>query len=219
MGAPAKFLFDMDFAAPEPAKETVQDRAATAARVAQQIADAEARAYRAGYDAARHEAKAESDRRVALAVEEIGISIKAIAGSFSTIEERMETEAVDVALAVARKLCTELIAAEPLTEMMALVSDCFRHLTATPHMVVRINDALYEAARDRIEQAAKRNGFEGRLVILAEPDIVSGDCKIEWADGGVTLDRSTIEAKINELVGRYLASRNQASIPGHEDRP
>ncbi|MBX9829463.1 FliH/SctL family protein [Afipia birgiae] len=215
MGAPAKFLFDHDFAAPDVAKE----RAASAIEVAQQIAEAEARAYRAGFDAARNEAKAESDRRAALALEEIGISIRAIAGRFSTVEERMETEAVDVALAVARKLCTELVAAEPLTEMMALVSDCFRHLTSTPHIVVRINDALYDAAREQIEQLAKRSGFEGKLVILAEPEIPSGDCKIEWADGGVTLDRGTIEAKINELVGRYLASRNQAGIPGHEDRP
>ena len=215
MGAPAKFLFDLDFAAPDVAKE----RAATAVEVAQQIAEAEARAYRAGYDAARNEAKAECDRRTALALEEIGISIRAIAGRFSTIEERMETEAVDVALSVARKLCAEMIAAEPLTEVMALVSDCFRHLTATPHIVVRINDSLYDAARAQIEQLAKRNGFEGKLVILAEPDIASGDCKIEWADGGVTLDRATIDAKINELVGRYLASRNQAGLPGHEDRP
>ena len=215
MGAPAKFLFDHDFAAPDVAKE----RAASAIEVAQQIADAEARAYRAGFDAARNEARAESARRAALALEEIGISIRAIASRFSTIEDRMETEAVDVALAVARKICTELVAAEPLTEMMALVSDCFRHLTSTPHIVVRINDALYDAARAQIEQLAKRSGFEGKLVILAEPDIATGDCKIEWADGGVTLDRSTIEAKINELVGRYLASRNQAGIPGHEDRP
>ena len=215
MGAPAKFLFDLDFAAPDVAKE----RAATAIEVAQQIADAEARAYRAGYEAARHEAKAESDRRAALALEEIGISIRAIAGRFATIEERMETEAVDVALSVARKLCAEMIAAEPLTEVMALVSDCFRHLTSTPHIVVRINDALYDAARAQIEQLAKRNGFEGKLVILVEPDLATGDCKIEWADGGVTLDRATIEAKISELVGRYLASRNQAGIPGHEDRP
>lgn len=215
MGAPAKFLFDLDFAAPDTAKE----RAASAIEIAQQLADAETRGYRAGYEAARHEAKAESDRRAALALEEIGISIKAIAGRFSTIEARMETEAVDVALSVARKLCAEMIAAEPLTEVMALVSDCFRHLTSTPHIVVRINDTLYDPAREKIEQLAKRNGFEGRLVILAEPDIPAGDCKIEWADGGVTLDRAAIEAKINELVGRYLASRNQAGIPGHEDRP
>lgn len=215
MGAPAKFLFDLDFAAPDVTKE----RAASAVEIAQQLADAEARGYRAGFDAARHEAKAESDRRASLALEEIGISIKAIADRFSTIENRMEVEAVDVAVAVARKLCANMIAAEPLTEIMALVSDCFRHLTATPHIVVRINDALYDAARQQIEQLAKRNGFEGRLIILSEPDIVTGDCKIEWADGGVTLDRATIEAKINELVGRYLASRNQAGTPGHEDRP
>lgn len=214
MAAPAKFLFDTDFAAPDK-----REKAATPAEIAEKIAEAEARAYRAGYDAAQREAKAESDRRAALALEEIGIAIRAIAGRFSTIEERMETEAVDVALAVARKLCTELIAAEPLTEMMALVSDCFRHLTATPHIVVRINDALYDEARVRIEQLAKHSGFEGKLVILAEPDIATGDCKIEWADGGVTLDRSTIDTKINELVGRYLASRNQAGLSGHEDLP
>jgi flagellar assembly protein FliH len=47
-------------------------------------------------------------------------------------------------------------------------------------------------------------------VILAEPEIETGDCKIEWADGGVVLERAAIEAKINELVGRYIASRNQA---------
>ncbi len=216
MGAPAKFLFDLDFAAPDLAKE----RAATTAQVAQQIVDAETRGYREGFDAAGREAKAESDRRAALALEEIGIAIKAIAGKFSSVEGRMETEAVDVALAVARKLCSELMAAEPLGEVMALVQDCFRHLTSTPHIVVRINDDLYDAAREHIEQLAKRSGFEGRLVILAEPGISGGDCKIEWADGGVTLDRASIEAKINELVGRYLATRNQAGpTTSHEDRP
>ena len=107
MAAPAKFLFDTDFAAPDKARE----RAATAAEIAQKIAEAEARAYRAGYEAAQREAKVESDRRAALALEEIGIAIRGIAARFAGIEARMETEAVEVAVAVARKLCSELIAA------------------------------------------------------------------------------------------------------------
>jgi flagellar assembly protein FliH len=205
MGAPAKFLFDMDFSAPEKGRE----RAATPSEIAQQIASAEARAYRDGFDAAMLEAKAESDRRAALALEEIGIALRGIATRFSGIETRMETEAVDVAVAVARKLCIELMAG-PLTEIMALVRDCFSHLVSTPHLVVRINEQLYDAARERIERLAKQSGFEGRLVILAEPEIDSGDCRIEWADGGVVLERTAIEAKINELVGRYMSSRNQA---------
>jgi flagellar assembly protein FliH len=207
MAAPAKFLFDNDFAAPDKTRE----RAATAAEIAAKVAEAEARAYRAGYEAAQHEAKVESDRRAALALEEIGIAIRGIAQRFAGIETRMETEAVDVAVAVARKLCNELILREPLAEIMALVSDCFSHLVATPHLVVRINDQLYEAARAQIERQATQSGFEGRLVILAEPGIATGDCRIEWADGGVVLERAAIESKISELVGRYLASRDQAA--------
>jgi flagellar assembly protein FliH len=209
MGAPSKFLFDQDFSVPDKARE----RAVSTKEIAEQIAAAEARGYRAGFDAAQREAKTESDRRSALALEEIGAAVRTIASRFSGIEARMETEAVDVAVSVARKLCSQLVAGEPLAEVAALVSDCFRHLLSTPHLVVRINDQLYDAARERIEAMAKQSGFQGRLVILAEPEIQTGDCRIEWADGGVVLERAAIEAKINELVGRYMASRNQAGDP------
>jgi flagellar assembly protein FliH len=202
MAAPAKFMFDVDFSAPDKSRDK-----ATPAEVAQKVAAAEAKAYRDGFEAGQREAKAESDRRTALAMEEIKIAMQGIAARFAGVESRMETEAVDVAVAVARKLCSELIAAEPLGELSGLVSECFSHLVSTPHLVVRVNDQLYEAARERIERLAKPSGFQGRLVILAEPEIAAGDCRIEWADGGVVLERAAIEAKIDELVGRYIASR------------
>jgi flagellar assembly protein FliH len=205
MGAPAKFLFDTDFGAPDKSRDRP-----TQAEMAEKIAAAEQRAYRDGFDAGQREAKAESDRRVALALEEIRLGMQGIAAGFAGIETRMETEAVDVAVAVARKLCSELIAAEPLGEITGLVKDCFSHLVSTPHLVVRINASLYEVAREGIERMAKQSGFEGRLVILAEPEIAAGDCRIEWADGGVVLDRAAIDAKIDELVGRYIASKTEA---------
>src|ERR1700726_767897 len=214
MASPAKFLFDTDFAAPDKSRERP-----TQAEVTQRTGSAEARAYRDGFDAGQREAKAESDRRAALALEEIRIGIQGIAARFSGIETRMETEAVDVAVAVAKKLCSELVAAEPLGEITSLVKDCFSQLVSTPHLVVRINEKLYEAARERIERLAKQSGFEGRLVILAEPEIDTGDCRIEWADGGVVLERAAIEAKINELVGRYMASRNQAATAAMGTEP
>ena len=207
MAAPAKFLFDMDFSAPDKSRE----RPATAAEVAQKVATAEARAYRDGYDAAQREAKVESDRRGALALEEIRLAMQGILARFAGVESRMETEAVDVAVAVARKLCSQLISAEPLGEITGLVGDCFSQLVSTPHLVVRINASLYEAAREKIERQAAQSGFQGRLVILAEPEVATGDCSIEWADGGVVLERAAIEAKINELVGRYMASRGKRS--------
>jgi flagellar assembly protein FliH len=76
---------------------------------------------------------------------------------------------------------------------------------AAPHVVVRLNDALYADARERLEDIARMRGFEGRLVVLAEPDIAPGDCRIEWADGGVTRERAKTEAAIGEAVAGYIA--------------
>ena len=201
MGEPAKYLFDLDFSNPS------RSDSATAADVARKVADAEARGHRNGVAAGLAQANAESARRSAIALEQIAAAMSNVAGRFSDVEARMESEAVEVAIAVARKLCAALMSREPLTETMALVADCMRHLVSTPHLVVRVNDTLYESTKASVEQIAHRYGFEGRLVILAEPEIAHGDCRIEWADGGVVLDRATTEAKIAELVEQYMASR------------
>jgi flagellar assembly protein FliH len=86
MAAPAKFMFDTDFSATDKARERQ-----TQAELAQKIAAAEARAYRDGYGAAMRDAKAESDRRTALAMEEISIAMRSIAAGFAGVESRMET--------------------------------------------------------------------------------------------------------------------------------
>ena len=112
-----------------------------------------------------------------------------------------------MAVAVGRKLAAELIAREPMAEIAALATECFKQLVATPHVVVRVNDTLHEFARERIDEIAQHRGFEGRLVVLAEPEIAPGDCRIEWADGGLTRDQAATDAMIAELVSRYIAAR------------
>ena len=129
-----------------------------------------------------------------------------LAGGLAEIEKRLEAEAIEVAVAVGRKLSHELVGREPFAEIAALASDCFRQLATAPHVVVRVNDALLDTARTRLEEIARMRGFEGRLVVIAEPEIALGDCRIEWADGGVTRDHHAIEAAIMEAVSRYIGA-------------
>ena len=206
MGGPAKFLFDDDFTHGAAGREGL-----TSAAFAARLVEAEQKGFRNGFSAAQTEAAADTHRRLASAMERISHGINTIAQGLNGIADRMETEAVDVAIATARQLCNQLITREPLAELEALIEECFSHLVATPHLVVRINETLYDGARARIEDMARQFGFEGRLVILAEPDIESGDCRIEWADGGVVRERAATEAKITELVGRYIAARHHTS--------
>lgn len=205
MTAPAKFLFDLDFA--EGAEKKPSERAIAAAEHAAQLAEAEAAAYRRGVAAAEAQAAAGIQRQIAITLDRIGQALETLTRGMGGLESKLEAEAVDIAVQVGRKLAPELIAREPLAEVEALANDCFRQLIGAPHVVVRVNDAVYDTAREKLEAIARTRGFEGRLIVLGEPEIAPGDCRIEWADGGITRDRTATEAAIGEAVKRYVTAR------------
>lgn len=208
MSAPAKFMFDIDFGAPKPANTVaLADHEA-------KIGEAETRGYRNGFTAGQQEAAGESARRLAIAMESVAHSLSLLTHGLSGIELRVEAEAVEVAVATGRKLSEALIAREPFAEVEALAKGCFRELVNTPHVVVRVNDALYEDAQAKLAGIARETGFDGRLLVLAEPDIAVGDCRIEWADGGMTRDRAATDALIGETMQRFVEGR---STPGHAE--
>jgi len=202
LSARAKFMFDVDFAAgAEPARRTITPTVHEAA-----LAEARATAYRDGVAAAL----AQSEARAAVALERIAAGLDALARQLAAIEARLEAEAVEVAVAVARKLAPELIAREPLAEIAALARGCFAQLIAAPHVVVRVSEALHARTREKLEATARLHGFDGRLIVLGEPEIAPGDCRIEWADGGIVHDRAATDAAIVEAVNRYAAARRAA---------
>ena len=205
MSAPTKFLFDEDFA--DGAERKPVEPTVTLAEHAVKLAEAETAGHRRGYADAQNDAKVETDRRVASALETIAAKFSAANDALQLIETRLECEAVEVAVAVARKLAPTLIAREPFAEISALASHCFRELVTAPHIAVRVNDALYAAAREKLDDIVRARSFEGRLVVLAEPDIAVGDCRIEWADGGINRDSAATDAAIGAAVAGYINAR------------
>jgi flagellar assembly protein FliH len=81
-------------------------------------------------------------------------------------------------------------------------------LRKAPHLVIRIAEKDVEALKAQVDPIIHEKGFEGRLVILGEPDIGRGDCHIEWADGGIRRDRKAIEAEIDASIRSYLRGRS-----------
>ena len=205
MSPPAKFLFDVDFAAGAERKQA--EPTVTLAEHAVKLAEAETSAHRRGYAEAQADAKVEHDRRIADAMERIAANLAEANNALNAIETRLECEAVEVAVAVAMKLSPALIAREPFAEISALASECFRQLIAAPHVAIRVNDALYATAKEKLDDIVRAKSFEGRLVVLAEPEIAVGDCRIEWADGGINRDSAAADAVISEAVTGYIGAR------------
>jgi flagellar assembly protein FliH len=209
MTARAKYLFDQDFT---PGAATAEKPLAPA-ELAIRLAEAESKGFRDGFAAAETEANAIAARRMAVAFEQIGDALDRLARGLGTVEQRLETEAVALAAAIARKLAPELVSRQPFAEIAALAGECLKHLTHAPHVVVRLNDALHETARARLDEIAQARGFAGRLVVLSEPEIAPGDCKIEWADGGVVRDAAKTDTAIGHAIARYLGPRPAAAMP------
>jgi flagellar assembly protein FliH len=209
MVARAKYLFDQDFGIGAKAA----DKPIAAAELAIRLGEAESKGFRDGFAAAEKECAAVAANRSAIAFEQIGDALHRLAQGLAAMEGRLETEAIEIAAAIARKLAPELVLREPFAEIAALATECFRQLSAAPHVVVRVNDALLETARTKLDEIAKSKGFEGRLVLLAEPAIAMGDCKIEWADGGVVRDAGKTSLAIDDAIGRYLGARHSAAMP------
>jgi flagellar assembly protein FliH len=198
--AAAKFLFDEDFATGE--KPTI-----TTVEADRRRKDAEAVAYRNGFAAAQAQAHAEATQRAAAALGHIGETMERLSRGLHGVEARLEIEAVEVAVAVARKLAPELIAAQPFAEIEALATECFRQLVSAPHITVRLPEDIYSSVKDKLEDLAQGRGFQGRLAIIADAELKAGDCRIEWADGGINRDAAAADAAISEVVTRYVAAR------------
>jgi flagellar assembly protein FliH len=210
--AATKFLFDVDFGGGRAQPELKITAAAHEAA----LVDAEARGYARGLNAAEVRERTDAERRAAAAFERIAGALVDFVSNLKPLEGRLEAEAVEVAFAVARKLAPELIAREPSAEVAALIASCFAELRSAPHAVVRISESLLATAQGQIEQLARSRGFEGRLIVLGEDDIAVGDCRIEWADGGVIRDRAATEAAIGEAITRYIAARVDTTGAGGE---
>ena len=200
MKATAKYLFDEDFAGGE--KPTI-----TLVEAERRRADAEGVAYRNGFAAGQAQAQGETAQHAANALALIADGLSRIDRALAGIEVRLETEAVEVAVAVANKLAPELIAREPFAEIEALAIDCFRQLVKTPHVAVRIGPDIFATAKEKLEEIARARGFEGRLMVEADSTLAAGDCRIEWSEGGVTRDSAATLSSISDVVARYIAAR------------
>jgi flagellar assembly protein FliH len=207
----AKYLFDEDFSGG--GKPTI-----TLIEHERRRADAESVAYRNGFAAGQKQAEGEAAQRAAQALTLIADGFARLDRALAGIEGRLETEAVEVAVAVASKLAPELIAREPFAEVSALATECFKHLVKTPHVVVRVGPEIYELAKAKLEEIAHGRGFEGRLMVLSERGLAAGDCRIEWAEGGVARDQAATLTVINDAVARYVAARTGAT-PENSGRP
>lgn len=126
---------------------------------------------------------------------------------FAQEESRMaaiEQQAAQLAIAVANAIAGAALAEKPLAMLGGAIRECLSHARLAPHLVVRVHESVVEQAESLAKRLMLENGFTGRLIVLGEPDIMPGDGRIEWADGGLVMDRERLAGSIENAVAELF---------------
>jgi flagellar assembly protein FliH len=186
-----RFTFDRAF--PETADRRVplekKEPAITVSEHEKLLAMTSAAARQEGFAAGKAEAEDEFTAQLARAMDQVAMALELLRSDLDGIRDMASDEAIRIGHGVARKLAGRLMDDAP----MALIEDAarriFEDLRGQPHVAVRVADGLLEAARERMQAVAREKGFEGRLIVMGEPEIAAGDVRIEW-DGRCGFARS-----------------------------
>jgi flagellar assembly protein FliH len=206
MAAQQKFTFDTEFRGAE-------DRRAPAARARQkqtltteEVEQMQAQARADGEKSAQARTAEALERSIAA----LTISVRAALDQSHAEIEKLRGEAARVALAMARKIVPAALAALPAGDVEVALRLAMHQAIGEPRVTLRAAPAVAEILEPRLADIAHEEGYEGRLLIAADPAMKTGDCRIEWRGGGAERSEQAIEDALHILI----TNRFSASVKG-----
>lgn len=199
--SPVRYAFDLDLG-------RRNERGAMLSETAMAALIESARAE--GFQDGVRESQRSAARLLADAAERLANRVAADTAALDSSRQATLAQAVGLSATIARKLSGHLLARQPTAEIEALLVECLASIDGAPHLVIRCHPDLADAIREMATSRMELSGFAGRLVVLGDPDIAMSDGRIEWVDGGLVRDRSTIETDIDARIAAYLAAEHNS---------
>jgi len=195
-GTTRKFTFDTEFLGNE-------DRRAPAARARQkqtltteQLDNLKTLARLEG----ENNAKVCAAEAMEGAIAALTISVRAALDTSHAEIEMLREEAAQLALVMANKIAPTALAALPAGEVETALRQAMHQAIAEPRITLRAAPDVAEVLEGRLSEIAHQEGYDGRVIVAADPSMTAGDCRIEWRGGGAERSAQKIEDALAALV-------------------
>src|SRR5580693_8486009 len=128
------------------------------------------------------------------------ISLRATLDQSHAEIERVREDATQLAFAAAKRIAPAALAALPAGDVEAALREAMHQAIGEPRITLRAAPDVIAALEARIDAIAHEEGYEGRVMIAADPAIAGADCRIEWRGGGSERSEAAIEAALDALI-------------------
>jgi len=197
-----KFTFDTEFSG-------AQDRRAPAAQARQkqtltidELEKLKATARSEGESSAEARATEALERTIAA----LTISVRAALDVSHAEIEQVRDDAARLALAMAKKIAPAALAALPASDVETALRQAMHQAIAEPRITLRAAPGVTEVLEPRLTDIAHEEGYEGRVLIAADPAMTGADCRIEWRGGGAERNENDIENALSALISRHFSN-------------
>jgi flagellar assembly protein FliH len=220
MTSTQKFLFDTSFDPPEapaPTPVAVPKRPPEPTFSRAELDATHEAGVAEGRASAFAEAAAGTEQRAAAALSLIAVQLQDLMAGRAALAAEMQRDAIGIVRAIVKKIAPSFSRKNPLIEIDALVAEILRDAIDEPRLVIRVSDDLFDAVQKRLTPLADAAGFAGKLVLLADSALMTGDCRIEWADGGTDRNTRRLLGDIDAALARLDPASTDVTDHGPGD--
>lgn len=138
-----------------------------------------------GFAEGKEAGKEEQATQLAAIMTTVGKNIDTLMQNIDALRHEQEAHTRQLVMAIAKKILPDFAARQGLQEIEALLGDAVRDMGREPRLVVRVNEAHLDAVKAQVEKITAQRAYTGTVVVLSDAEVAAGDCRIEWADGGI----------------------------------
>lgn len=221
---PRKFGFDADFKAENTARDAADQQQTLLATIAAEVAagrlfDAQGfdagmqAAEKRGFDAGMQAASASHSQQLVALWQQAIEKLDGLLSAEQNREINSQQIALTSTLLAVKKAFPSLAEKVAHTQVASVLQTVFEHQSQEARLVVRVADAVLDDVIQQVEQQKQQHAFMGKVVVLADNALQLGDCRVEWADGGLERLQKQTQRGLEEALVRVLQTVTTKQAP------
>ncbi|MDP9127715.1 MAG: FliH/SctL family protein, partial [Pseudomonadota bacterium] len=182
-----KFLFNKPFddapTSPRPAGAPPERKPVTLKP--EQLDALEKDAYEKGYAEGKRTGLDEQAQQLIGMLDQVQGHMAQLHENISALHASHEVQLRGAILAIAKKLLPDFTSRHGVQEIEALLTSAIGDMLHEPRLVVRVHETQFDDVNTKIHEITVQKAYAGKVVVLADAGVHPGDCRVEWADGGI----------------------------------
>ena len=166
----------------------------------EQIEALKKESFEVGFEAGKSAGQEEQSAHLVAVLSTVGSNITALIQNLDLLRTEQNGQTRQLVLAIVKKILPEFIARDGLLEIEALLTSTIREMAREPRLVVRIAESQFDVIDERIQVITTQLAYAGKVIVLADATVAAGDCRIEWADGGVERNTQAMLDTIQQTI-------------------